>query len=149
MLDPNSVYAYLLLAEHFGGTCVVAELNPPDLDAGKRIAGFVTAYRPPDKPDVVFVWQVGVASWAQQQGLATRLLTRLIGAPGAVDARYLEATITDSNSASQRLFASFADRVGAPINQEPGFNSAELGGHEAESLYRIGPLPADRSPYQE
>ena len=53
-LDLNSLYAYLLLAEHFSDTCVLAE------SAGGRIDGFISAYVLPDRPDVLFVWQVAV-----------------------------------------------------------------------------------------
>src|SRR5690606_39264906 len=53
-LDVNSLYAYLLLCEHFSATCVVAE------SAGGLIDGFISAYVPPTRPDVIFVWQVAV-----------------------------------------------------------------------------------------
>src|SRR5690625_1261392 len=49
-LDLNSIYTYLLLCEHFSQTCVVAEIDG-------RICGFVSAYRHPERTDVLFVWQ--------------------------------------------------------------------------------------------
>jgi hypothetical protein len=59
-LDLNSLYAYLLLGEHFSDTCVLAE------SAGGRINGFISAYVIPTRPDVLFVWQVAVhaIAWA-------------------------------------------------------------------------------------
>jgi len=150
VLEPNSCYAYLLLCEHFRDTCLVAEEPAPSTDAPAKLAGFITAYRPPATPHVVLVWQVGVAEWARRRGLGGRLLHELIRAPGARDAQYLGATISPDNAASQRLFTAFAEQIGASVERREGFTAADFGGgHEAEELYRIGPLPADRSPLQE
>ena len=52
-LDLNSAYLYFLLADHFRSTCAIAE-------DGENLVGFVTAYRLPDNPDSLFVWQIGV-----------------------------------------------------------------------------------------
>src|SRR3546814_14353168 len=71
-LDVNSLYAYLLLCEHFSATCVVAE------SAGGRTDGFVSAYLPPARPDVIFVWQVAVHSRARGQRLASAILCELL-----------------------------------------------------------------------
>ncbi|WP_197525743.1 diaminobutyrate acetyltransferase [Pseudobythopirellula maris] len=150
VLDVNSLYAYLLLCDHFGQTCLVAERASGEPGAADGLAGFLTSYLPPAKPGVAFVWQVGVADWARKQGLAKRLLGRLIGLPELAETRYLETTITDSNLASRRLFTSFAEQIGASVRNDTGYTTADLGGeHEAEKLYRIGPLPADRSPFKE
>lgn len=149
VLEPNACYAYLLLCEHFRDTCLVAE-ERADGGATPRLAGFVAGYRPPTKPDVVFVWQIGVADWARKRGLGGRMLRELIRSPGGRDARFLEATIAHSNAASQRLFTAFAEREGARLERAEGFAAADFGGgHEAEELYRIGPLAAGRSSLQE
>ncbi|MGD2116620.1 MAG: GNAT family N-acetyltransferase, partial [Acidobacteriota bacterium] len=58
VLDVNSSYAYLLWCKHFGHTSVVAELDGEP-------AGFVTGFRPPEHPEVIFVWQVAVAAAAR------------------------------------------------------------------------------------
>ena len=62
VLDLNSPYSYLILCKHFAETCIVAE------EAGV-IVGFVTAYRPPITPDVIFVWQIGVAQSVRGRGV--------------------------------------------------------------------------------
>lgn len=139
-LDLNSRYAYLLQGAHFSDTCVVAA-------DGRAIVGFVTAYRPPTRPDAIFVWQVAVRADARGRGLASLMLHRVLTRPACRDARYLEATVTPSNAASQRLFRGVARRLGVECRESEFFPRALFGAgdHEAEDLFRIGPLPADRS----
>lgn len=140
-LDLNSPYAYLLVCSHFAGTSVVAE-------AGGRLVGFVASYRPPPKPETVFVWQIGVDAAARGQGLGGRLLSAVLERPGCRGVRFLEATVTPSNDASRALFEGFARRRGAPCREEPGFGSELFPAdppHEPEGLLRIGPFPAPQT----
>jgi L-2,4-diaminobutyric acid acetyltransferase len=135
-LDANSHYAQLLLCHHFRDTCMIAKV-------GQDVAGFVSAYRPPNASEVIFVWQIAVADQFQGAGIASSLLDRLIALLLDQGVRYLEATITPSNLESQRLFSSFARRNGAPLSSHPLFSNELFAGaeqHEAEDLYRIGPL---------
>ena len=135
-LDLNSCYAYLLLCTHFSDTCVLAEM-----DGGA--VGFVSAYVPPERPDTVFVWQVAVDAKARGQGLAGRMLDELLARETCRGVTWLETTISPSNIPSQRLFRSWAERRGADCrDDETLFDEAAFGaeGHEAEVLFRIGPL---------
>ena len=72
----STLYAYLLLAEHFSDTCVLAE------SAGGRIDGFISAYVLPDRPDVLFVWQVAVHARARGHRLAAPCSEHSCGARG-------------------------------------------------------------------
>jgi L-2,4-diaminobutyric acid acetyltransferase len=134
-LDLNSTYAYLLLCTHFAQSCVYAR-------QGGRPAGFVSAYVPPRRDDVMFVWQVAVAESARGQGLAGRMLHELLARPAARGCRYLETTVTPSNAPSTRLFRGLARELGAPLEEKPLFSEEDFGdeGHEAETLFRIGPI---------
>lgn len=136
VLEENSAYCYLLLCTHFAPHGVVAERRG-------RLAGFVSAYRPPTDPAAVFVWQIGVAAAGRSRGLGTELLRRLIRRPANRDARYVTATVDPANEPSNRLFSGFARSVDAPIRCEPGY-AAELfpTTHAHEPLIRIGPLGA-------
>lgn len=138
-LEENSCYAYLLLSTHFSTTCVVAERDG-------EVVGFVAAYVPPTRPDVLFVWQIGVDVSARRRGLGKRLLKHLVTLRGAHGARFLEATVTPSNLPSRRLFTSFAEEIGVAFREQDGFSREDFGGesHEAERLLRIGPLPERR-----
>ncbi len=144
VLDVNSPYAYLLVCDRFGDTSVVAELEG-------RPVGFVTAFRPPRQPAVIFVWQVAVAESMRGRGLARRMLAALIGLDACRGVTHLETTVTPSNAPSRALFRSFARSVDAEMTVAPGFGPELFpdGGHEAEELYRIGPFePPDDQPHE-
>jgi L-2,4-diaminobutyric acid acetyltransferase len=55
--------------------------------------------------------------------------------------RFVEATVTPDNTASDRLFAAFARDRDAELRRTP-LLPGELfpGDHQPEELYRIGPL---------
>jgi L-2,4-diaminobutyric acid acetyltransferase len=132
-LEQNSGYFYVLFCKDFADTCVVAEVDG-------ELAGFVLGHRPPARPDSVFVWQVGVAPWMRRQGLAGRLLEALL-AQQQPPARWLEATVSPDNSASRSLFRALARKLDTRCD-ERAFLDATLFpvSHEAEDLFRIGPL---------
>lgn len=134
-LDLNSSYKYIMMCEFFAETCVVAK------EKGELV-GFVTAFIPPEKQDTVFVWQVGVDSSQRGKGLASRLLNELVERTGCDDVKYLEATVTPSNEASQALFKKLARTHNTTCEVSECF-AEELfpgEGHEAELTFRIGPF---------
>ncbi len=137
-LDVNSHYAHLLLCHHFNGTCIAAE-------RGSDFIGFVSAYRPPEDPGVLFVWQIAVASSARGAGVAGGMLDQLVQRASGGRVHFVEATITATNTASIRLFTSFSRRLGVAITHRRLFPAELFHGveqHESEDLYRIGPLPS-------
>lgn len=130
-LDLNSAYLYFLLADHFRSTCVIAE-------KGEDLVGFVTAYRLPDNPDTLFVWQIGVDASARGQGVASRLLKTLEERDWFGDIKRIELTIAPDNPASKALFTRWAEKLGRSIRSEPYLSSELLGdGHQPEDLYVI------------
>lgn len=136
MLDVNSEYAYLLVGEHFGRTSVLAEVDG-------RLGGFISAYCPPDKPDTVFVWQVGVAEIGRGRGIATRMLYEIVRRPACAHVSYLDTTISPSNTPSMALFRGFARKLGTDVTETELFSAdlfGEGGEHEPEILFRIGPF---------
>lgn len=135
-LEQNTCYAYLLLCSHFASTSLVAE-------DGGRLLGCVLGYRPPSSPDAMFVWQVGVHPDARGRGLGTSLLTSFVAQPAFEGARFLEATVGTSNTASRALFERFAARLEVPCSISTGYPAALFGegaSHEDEDLFRIGPI---------
>lgn len=137
-LDLNSPYAYVLWADHFAATSVVAVAD------NDEIVGFVNGFHPPSDPSTLFVWQVGVAPVARGQGIARRMLDELLG---RTRARWLEATVTPSNTASAALFRGTAARHDSTADETlvyPRELFAE--GHEPEFRFRIGPLRHDTTP---
>ena len=135
-LEVNSPYTYILLSDHFADTCVIAERDGVP-------TGFVAGYMIPTRNDTVFVWQIGVAPEARGRGLAKALLTALLEQTRKLGVRYLEATVTPSNKASEALFRAFARDHGAACTLDPGYTEDLFpgGAHEPERSFRIGPLP--------
>lgn len=148
-LDVNSAYLYFLLCDHFRESTVVVEENG-------SLLGCITGYRQPDRADTLFIWQVAVHKQARGQGLATQMLDALISRPGLSDIRWVETTISPSNTASRRLFSSWAAIHECSLDERSYLESADFSpqpgspAHEAECLFRIGPLPSTlTSPDQE
>jgi L-2,4-diaminobutyric acid acetyltransferase len=135
-LDQNSPYAYLLVCTHFAATSVVAVRDG-------EVVAFAAAYRPPTEPGALFVWQVAVDEGVRRRGVGRAVLQALLERPASADARHLEATVTPSNQASQRLFRSLASDNRAPCHVSLMFppSAFPAGRHEAKLLFRIGPLP--------
>lgn len=136
-LDLNSSYSYLLWCRDFAATSAVARAED-----GEPV-GFVTGYVRPENPHTLLVWQVAVDGAYRGRGLAAALLdglTARISAERPLTA--VETTITPGNSASERLFASYAERHGAAVTREVLFDAGLFpdGPHDPEVLYRIGPL---------
>ncbi|WP_376693671.1 diaminobutyrate acetyltransferase [Wenzhouxiangella sp. EGI_FJ10409] len=134
-LELNTAYFYVLFCIDFADTCVVSEVDG-------KLAGFVLGHRPPERPDAIFVWQVGVAPFMRKQGMARRLLEAFL--EQNPDARWLEASVTPSNTASRKLFRAVArdHDVECKVGD---FMLAEHfpDGHEPEELFRIGPFESN------
>lgn len=136
-LDLNSPYAYLMWCDYFAKTSLVAEVDGWP-------AAFLMGFRPPERPHVLFVWQVAVADEHRGCGLAGKMLAELFEREPTL--RALEATVTPSNTASRALFTSFARRRGWSCAERPYLSSEHFPtrGHEPEVLFQIGPNEVDR-----
>lgn len=134
-LDTNSTYCYLLLCRDFADTCVVAE-------EGGEIVAFLSGYRPPDRWDVFFIWQIAVDVDSRNRGIAKRMLFDVLNRPSTRDCRYIETTISPSNEASKRLFRGLAQELDAHCDVSDCFSESDFGDfdHEAECLFNIGPF---------
>jgi L-2,4-diaminobutyric acid acetyltransferase len=136
-LDLNSSYSYLLWCRDFASTSAVAR------DERGEPVGFVTGYLRPDRPRTLLVWQVAVDTAHRGRGIAAALLDGLVARTAAEHGlSTVETTITPGNTASERLFTSFAERHGAAVEREVLFGAGLFpdGPHDPEVLYRIGPL---------
>ncbi|WLQ43806.1 diaminobutyrate acetyltransferase [Streptomyces laculatispora] len=139
VLDLNSSYSYLLWCRDFAATSVVARD-----ETGSPVA-FVTGYIRPDRPETLVVWQVAVDHGQRGTGLAAKLLDALTSRVAAEQGlAWVETTITPDNTASDRLFTSYARRHDVALEQEVLFDGGLFpeGSHLPEVLYRIGPFHA-------
>src|SRR3954452_1675488 len=129
-LDLNSPYSYVLWCRDFAATSVVAR-------ADGEVRGFITGFDRPQDPGTLFVWQVAVDAEWRGRALAGRMLGHLADRGH----RFVEATVTPDNTASDRLFTAFARDLGAELTRTPLFaGNAFPIDHKPEELYRIGPL---------
>ena len=135
VLDPNSVYCYLLLCEHFNKTCLVAEKD------GKLI-GFVTAYILPNDNNTLFIWQIGTATEARGRGIAKKLILELLSSKECKNINTLRATISPSNTASMALFKAIGRQLKTHIDEREYFSAALFPDmqHEKENLVTVGPF---------
>ncbi|MDT0432105.1 MULTISPECIES: diaminobutyrate acetyltransferase [Streptomyces] len=139
VLDLNSSYSYLLWCRDFAATSVVAR------DEKGEAVAFVTGYIRPDRPETLVVWQVAVDDAHRGRGLAGELLDALTARVSAEQGlASLETTITPDNTASDRLFTSYAQRHDVALEREVLFDGELFpeGTHLPEVLYRIGPFHA-------
>lgn len=131
-LDTNSSYCNFLQSSHFSKTCILAEYND-------TLAGFISAYRKPDEPHVLFVWQVAVAPHSRGKGLAFSMLDALVGRMLRHNVKVIETTITEDNEASWALFKKMDAAHGQQgvvttfLDEQAHFK----GKHDTEYLYRI------------
>lgn len=134
-LDTNSVYCNLLQCSDFADTSIAVE-------RGGELVGFISGYRPPNKPETLFVWQVAVSPKARGIGLGKRMLATLAERLRPAGVQFIDTTITPDNEASWALFRSVARQFGADTAEEPRFLGDEHfgGGHADEVLLRIGPF---------
>ncbi|MCE7791949.1 diaminobutyrate acetyltransferase [Salipaludibacillus sp. CUR1] len=134
-LDLNSAYKYIMFAEYFSETCVVAK------ERGE-VVGFITGFIQPEHPDVIFVWQVGVDSSQRGKGIGSKMLNELISRDASKNVRFLEATITEDNKASQSLFKRLARDHDTDYEVRECFPEEVFPeeGTKAEYTYRIGPF---------
>ncbi|WP_341707139.1 diaminobutyrate acetyltransferase [Halopseudomonas sp.] len=135
-LDTNSVYCNLLQCSDFADTAIAAETSDGDL------VGFISGYRPPARPDTLFVWQVAVDSRMRGQGLALKMLLGLVERLRPEGVTRLETTISPGNDASEALFKKAFRLLGADYSTEVLFSRQTHfnGEHDDEVIYRAGPF---------
>ncbi len=135
VLDLNSTYCYLILCKHFSNTCVVAEQK-------NELVGFVSAYIPPNSPDVLFIWQIGIIHALRGKGLGQSLILNLLQRPACQKISFIETTVSPNNAPSRALFTGLPQRLGTQFIEHPEFSEALFpkSDHAPEHLFRIGPF---------
>ena len=141
-LDTNSVYCNLLQCTDFSATSIAADNTEGEL------VGFISGYRPPARPDTLFIWQVAVDSSMRGQGLAISMLMGLIQRTANEGVCWLETTISPGNGASEALFAKAFRTLGVEAQTSVLFDRTTHfdGQHDDEILYRAGPFTLSTPP---
>lgn len=127
-LDLNSLYSYAVIGEYFGKTSALALYD-------NDIIGFISAFKSLDKKNRLFVWQVVVDAKARGKKVATKMLDFIVENNPEIEK--IETTINPSNTASFKLFESFAKSRGGELESESVFldEGCFEGGHESEIKY--------------
>ncbi len=131
-LDVNSSYCNFLQSSHFSRTCIVAEKK-------EDLAGFISAYKKPDDPNTLFIWQVAVGPNYRGKGLAYQMLIELLQRDVMESVKAVETTITKSNEASWGLFKKL-DANNGKRGKVMTFLDIEThfkGKHDTEYLYHV------------
>jgi L-2,4-diaminobutyric acid acetyltransferase len=128
----NSRYTYFLLAKDFSDTCIVAECRG-------KIVGFSSGYMSPNRTDTFFSWEAVVHKDYRGNQLQRRMLLQQIK---ITRAKFFEGTVNPSNEASKRSFRELARLLETKCEESLLFSEEdfERDGHEAEILYRVGPI---------
>ncbi|MRU15122.1 diaminobutyrate acetyltransferase [Roseovarius sp. A21] len=131
-LDENSMYCNLIQCDHFGDTCILAEMD------GEAV-GWISAYIMPSDPETLFVWQVAVSSKARGKGLGTRMLSELFEREECKEVNRLQTTITINNDASWALFGRFSKSQNGKLRSEPHYTREDHfdGRHATEHMVTI------------
>ncbi|PKL68708.1 MAG: diaminobutyrate acetyltransferase [Methanobacteriales archaeon HGW-Methanobacteriales-1] len=134
-LDVNSLYNYLLICAHFDQTSAIAELN-------NELVGYVSAYIKPNQKETLFIWQVAVSPSIRGQGIATRMLNDILLRNNLKSIKFIETTVTPSNTASMSLFKKLTSQMDTNLKKIPFFPQDLFGesDHEEELLLQIGPI---------
>lgn len=135
VMDTNSAYAYIMAADFWGETFLIAR------DEHGRLAGYVLGVQRPDRK-AVFVWQIAVAEHARRKGLGHRLLAALMTSAAPLGLTRLEATVAPANKPSAAMFKRFADDNGVPCEITEGYPGSAFPepGSEGERMFEIGPF---------
>jgi L-2,4-diaminobutyric acid acetyltransferase len=131
VLDLNSEYLYLLQATHFNEYCAVAQED-------EKIIGFVSGYLEPGHNHIYFVWQVAVDENYRGKGIASKLITEILGRDELKGVKTIHTTISPSNRSSQRVFEKLTRDINGEISSEVMFEVSDFNNaHEDEVLYKI------------
>jgi len=134
-LDLNSRYFYLVQCTDFADTCIVAERDG-------EVVGWISGYRRPGHPNVLFVWQIAVHPDARGHSLGTRLLRALLSRPNCENVETIQTSVAEDNIASLSVFKSFAESLRARLVQHNWLDCERHfhGNHDSEQLLTIGPI---------
>ena len=126
-LDCNSLYCNLLQCRDFAETSIVAQTSEGD------VIGFVSGYIPPERKETLFIWQVALDPAYRGQGIALEMLTRLFNRNKNI--KYLEATVSPDNTASESLFKRFYAKHHMPFETRVLFEKGVHLSKDHESVH--------------
>lgn len=105
-----SAYCYWVSFRNLGNRCFILE------DDGNAV-GYVSGLRSSVRPDIFFLWQLGVLEDYRGRGHAAALIGKIIEVARDQGCKSLQFTMLQDNESSYRAFASFARKNGFEMRQ--------------------------------
>lgn len=109
-LDQHSTFTYWVLARYFDNTCFVVEEN-------NDIVGYVSGVKSSSKPDVFYIWQIGISPEHRKKGLSSQLIRTVVEAAVSLGSKSIHVSIDPENSSSHSAFLRFAEISGLQMNK--------------------------------
>ncbi|WP_342304415.1 GNAT family N-acetyltransferase [Methanolobus sp. ZRKC5] len=109
-LDQHSTFTYWVLARYFDNTCFVVEEN-------NEIVGYVSGVKSSSKPDVFYIWQIGISPEHRKKRLSSQLIKTVVEAAVSLGSRSIQVSIDPENNSSFGAFLRFAGDSGLQINK--------------------------------
>ncbi|QKF82306.1 diaminobutyrate acetyltransferase [Halarcobacter ebronensis] len=133
-LDLNSEYLYLLQNTHFKESCSIAVCE-------NRVVGFVSGYKLPNEPEILFIWQVAINEEFRGIGLANKLISNTLKRKLNSGITRIHTTVSPDNKSSIKMFTKLAKNLDTKIIAKKFFKKEDfINSHEEEVLYEIGPI---------
>lgn len=133
-LDLNTPYSYLMMSKFFGDRCVIAVR---DGEIVGFLTGFLVAYES-RHVNTFFVWQIAVKENARGEGIARDMIEYLAGIHRL---SYVQATVSEENTASMNTFKSIAQKYDTDFYTEMCFDQDVFPNNEKpELIVTIGPI---------
>lgn len=135
VLDVNSDYCYIMWSTYFQNSSMIATYN-------EKVIGFISGFIQPENNDTLFIWQIAIDEQYRGNGLANKMIHSLFEKVKSNNVSYIEATVTPSNTPSNKLFANLARKMEANYTITRCFSEADFPdkSKEEEFTYRIGPI---------
>ena len=132
-LDLNSTYHYLIQSHYFSKTCSIAFDN-------KKIVAFVSGFINPSRNNSLFIWQVAIDEDYRGKELGIELIEFILKQNKNINS--IEATVTETNSASRRMFQKICEKYQIKLSEQTLFDKEQdfSKEHDSEILIKIGPL---------
>jgi diaminobutyrate acetyltransferase len=96
-LENYPEHIYKIILRYFGDYCFIAEENG-------QIIGFAMGIVPQSIPHTYFLWDIGIDSSYQRQGIGTAILKEVENTLEKLGFKRIEVTIDPVNISSQKLF---------------------------------------------
>ena len=138
-LERHTGFTYWVTFNFWGDTCFVAT-------EGDEIVGYASGVGAGTSPDLIYIWQVGVAERYRGNGLSRRLISKVAEAAREKGFRRANVSIAPDNAASLSAFRRVAADLGHELEAAGEVSFRDPEGHSVEEvLYSFGICSEERA----